>query len=69
MVRARLTRAGWARLAVALGSAIVSVGVGLIYVPAGVIAAGLAVVLIGLYLIDVEGVLEPRTARPRRPPL
>lgn len=53
---------------VILGGIVVSVGVALVYVPAGLIVAGVGLGLYGFFLIDDgEDVLEPRTARPKRP--
>ena len=47
------------------GAAVISVGVGQMYRPAGVVIAGVSAVLSGLYLIDDgEDVREPSTARP-----
>lgn len=37
-----------------VGAAIIATGVGLVYVPAGVITAGTAAVLIALLVIDVD---------------
>lgn len=39
---------------VAAGIAVVALGLGLIYPPAGVIAAGVAVVALGLFGVDVD---------------
>ncbi len=52
-------------LLVILGAVVVSIGVALIYRPAGVIVAGIAAVLSGMYLIDDgEDVREPSATRP-----
>ena len=67
MVRFRLSRARLALWVVVISAAVLAIGAGLIYKPAGVIVAGAAGVLIGLNLIDVEGD-ESSSARPRRTP-
>jgi len=68
MVRPRLTPRTTANLLVFLGAVLAAVGAGLIFLPAGLLVAGAAAAGSGLYLVDVEGARESRTARPRRPP-
>lgn len=68
MVRLRLRPKTRANLLVALGAVLLSVGAGLIFLPAGLLVAGAASVASGLFLVDVEGAREPRTARPFHPP-
>lgn len=56
-----------AMVVVAAGTLLGSIGVTLVYAPAGLIVAGAALVLTGLFLVDVEGARESRSARPKRP--
>lgn len=49
-----MTRKKVAALTTGAGGAVVSVGVALIYLPAGVIVTGLALAAAGLFLIDVD---------------
>lgn len=51
--RLTLSPKAWSLLLVLVGAVLVSVGVGLAYLPAGVIVGGVALVAIGLFLIDV----------------
>ena len=39
---------------IALSAAVVAAGVGLVYIPAGIITAGLAGILIAFFLLDLE---------------
>jgi hypothetical protein len=69
MVRLRkLSPRTRANVLVLLGSVLLAIAAGLVYLPAGLAAAGAAAILSGLYLVDVEGARESRTARPIRPP-
>lgn len=68
MVRVRMTPRRRANLLVLVGALFLSLAAGLVYLPAGLAVAGGAAVLSGLYLVDVEGAREPRTARPQIPP-
>jgi membrane-bound ClpP family serine protease len=51
---------------VVLGAVLLSAAAWMVYRPAGVAVAGVALVLFGLFLVDVEAVREPGTARPLR---
>lgn len=51
--RLTLSPRAWSLLLVLAGAVLVSVGVGLAYLPAGVVVGGVALVAIGLFLIDV----------------
>lgn len=53
-----------ARLLVILGAVVLSVGVGLVYVPAGVITLGAGIVAAGLWIFPVPPSAPP-TGRPR----
>lgn len=66
MVRLRMSPNARANVLVAVGAVLLSTAGALVYLPAGIAVAGLAAVLSGLFLVDVEGVHEPRSARPIR---
>ncbi len=62
-----MTQRRKANLLVLVGSLLLSAAGGLVYLPAGMAIAGAAAVLSGLFLVDVEGVREPRAVPPIRP--
>lgn len=64
MVRLRMSKPNQARLLVALGILLASLGAALIYSPAGLIVAGVCVGGYGLFFFDVEGARESGSARP-----